>query len=277
MKSLIANQKKYPPKLNILKECRAVADLVSVPFSLLSSKFGKPQENATLPILMFPGFGTDDRYLKPMANYLRNLGWKTEGWGLGRNLAGLNLKHTLKDLSSRWEIDFPEDYSAETYRGEAGVPLLCDKAIARVEQRSKELGSQVIIVGWSLGGYIARECARELPNEVAQIITLGTPIFGGPKYTSAAKLFKAKNFNLDWIEESIERRDSNPIKQPITCVYSRSDGVVSEYAAKDTVSPNVNNIEIDAAHLGMGFNRKVWKTVKDALALEAKKRSYYSG
>ncbi|GAH42013.1 unnamed protein product, partial [marine sediment metagenome] len=29
----------------------------------------------------------------------------------------------------------------------------------------------MVIIGWSLGGYIAGECARELPTQVAQSIT----------------------------------------------------------------------------------------------------------
>jgi len=34
--------------------------------------------------------------------------------------------------------------------------------------------------GWSLGGFIAREYAREHPGHVRKVITLGTPVIGGP-------------------------------------------------------------------------------------------------
>ena len=44
--------------------------------------------------------------------------------------------------------------------------MLCEKAIARVKQRSQELGSPVVIIGWSLGGYIARECAVNCLNKL---------------------------------------------------------------------------------------------------------------
>ena len=33
---------------------------------------------------------------------------------------------------------------------------------------------------------IAREVARELPERVAQVVTFGTPVVGGPTYTVAA-------------------------------------------------------------------------------------------
>jgi pimeloyl-ACP methyl ester carboxylesterase len=222
---------------------------------------------------MFPGFGSDELYLKALEKYLQKHGYQTEGWGLGKNLAGMDLPHTLEDLSATWEIDFPQAYSPDTYRGEGGVPFLADKAIAQVRQRSSELGSPVVLIGWSLGGYIAREVARELPDQVAQIITFGAPAYGGPKYSRVAGLFKAKQFDLDWIEESVSKRDRNPIKQPITAIYSKLDGIVSWTAAIDTTSPNVTNIEVSTSHLGMGFSLKVWKIVADALQQGANDRS----
>ncbi|MFT6407496.1 MAG: pimeloyl-ACP methyl ester carboxylesterase [Arenicella sp.] len=221
---------------------------------------------------MFPGFGSNERYLKALEYYLRNLGYTTEGWGLGTNLAGADIKHSLDDLSPMWEIDYPLNYTPETYKGEGGVPMLCEKAIDRVKQRSEELGSPVVIIGWSLGGYIARECARELPAQVAQLITFGAPVIGGPKYSATAGLFKARKFDLDWIEQAIEKRNSKPISQPITSIYSDTDAIVASHAAIDSLSPKVQNIQINAAHIGMGFNRKVWKVIKDALYTESQNR-----
>jgi pimeloyl-ACP methyl ester carboxylesterase len=150
--------------------------------------------------------------------------------------------------------------------------MLCEKAIDRVKQRSEELGSPVVIIGWSLGGYIARECARELPAQVAQLITFGAPVIGGPKYSATAGLFKARKIDLDWIEQAIEKRNSKPISQPITSIYSDTDGIVASHAAIDSLSPKVQNIQINAAHIGMGFNRKVWKVIKDALYTESQNR-----
>ena len=266
-------QKRPPSPFSLLLESRAVFDLASVPLSLARSKFSARQQVGTVPIITFPGFGSDQRYMKALEFYLRNLGYQTEDWGLGTNLAGIDLEHTLEDLSPIWDIDFPEGYTPETYRGEGGVPFLCDKAIDRVKQRSKELDSPVVVIGWSLGGYIARECARELPDEVVQVITFGAPVYGGPKYSRAATVFKAKNQDLDWIERSIDTRENKPITQPITAIYSKSDGIVSWTAAVDTSSPNVNNVKVNASHLGMGFNHKVWKEVGKALAKEAELRA----
>lgn len=256
----------------MLMESRAVFDLASVPLSLIKSKLSPKMSAGSLPIIMFPGFGSDERYLKALEWYLQNLGYTTEGWGLRANLAGLDIDHKLEDLSPIWDFDYPENYTPETYKGEGGVPMLCEKAIERIKQRSKELNSPVVIIGWSLGGYVARECARELLDEVAQIITFGAPVFGGPKYSRAADFFKAKKFDLDWVETSIQKRSRVAIAQPITSIYSKSDGIVSEYAAFDSISPNVKNVHINAAHLGMGFNKKVWKVIDDALCAESQNR-----
>jgi len=41
--------------------------------------------------------------------------------------------------------------------------------------------------------------------------------------------------------------------------------VVAWKAAIDHYSPNVTHVEVNAAHLGMGFNQKIWSIIKDAL------------
>ncbi len=246
--------------------------MASVPGSLLRSKFSSSTVEAALPVIMFPGFGSDERSMKALGYYLRNLGYYAEGWGLGLNLAGIDLEHTLEDLSAIWELETPDNYDPSNYKGEGGVPFLCEKAIARVKERSEQFGSPVVLIGWSLGGFLARECARELSTEVTQVITFGAPIIGGPKYSRAASAFKAKGQDLDWIERSIEKRNNKLINQPITSIYSKSDGIVAAGAAIDTVNPNVKNIEVNAAHLGMGFNRKIWKIIKQSLNDECKAR-----
>lgn len=260
---------KAPGRIALIKEARTLVDIGSVAVSFaqrgLLGKAASQRGKNSPPIIMFPGFASDDRYLWPLRRYLMSLGYQAEGWGLGTNLAGANLPHTLDDLHPRWDIEHTSKELREDYRGEGGVPYLCDKAIERVQQRIAELDSPVILLGWSLGGYVAREVARELDKDVKQVITFGSPVIGGPKYTSAAPIFKARGFNLDWIESEIERRNTKPIQQPITAIYSKSDGIVGWPASIDHNSPNVEHIEVDAAHLGMGFNRTVWKLVLEAL------------
>jgi len=261
-----------PNSLMMLRETRTILDLGSVPLSLADSwlrRLGSHDEvmaRQSLPIIMLPGFASDQRYMKPLELYLSNLGYQTEDWGLGVNMAGMNMPHTLDQLSDTWSVEVYEGYTPETYKGEGGVPYLCDRATDRIRQRANELNSQVALVGWSLGGYVAREVARELPDQVAHVITLGAPVVGGPKYTKAAKAFELKGFNLDWIESESGKRDAIPIKQPITAIISKTDAVVNWRAALDRVSPNVEHIEVDVPHLGLGFNRSTWKLIEHSLA-----------
>ena len=254
-----------PSALSVAGEIRALFDLTTVPLSLIESALSPKESDGANPIILFPGYASGDRALLPLRHYLENLGYQTEGWGLGTNLAGQNLPHTLEDLSDRWQVEPNADYSAEDYRGEGGVPYLCDRAYERVKSRSGELGSPVTLIGWSLGGYIAREVARDLPDHVSQVITLGSPIIGGPKYTRAASVFAANGLDLDWIEREVSKRDQTPIRQPITAIYSKSDGVVNWRAALDRNNRNVDHIEVNVAHLGMGFNRTVYGLIRRAL------------
>jgi pimeloyl-ACP methyl ester carboxylesterase len=217
-------------------------------------------------VIAVPGFGSDDRYLAPLRHYLRRHGYTVEGWGLGKNLAGIDLPHTLDDLDETWEFSPKSDY-----RGEGSVPYLCDRLKERIRAVHEAGGRPVSLVGWSLGGYLAREAARDLPGIVDRVITLGSPTVGGPKYTAAAPFFRKRGMDLDWIEREIRGRESRPIRQPITAIYSKSDAVVSWRAAIDHHSDDVTHIEVDAAHLGMGFNPTIWRLITRALEADVRR------
>lgn len=257
-----------PPKRSkFILESRAIFDATGMLFKLARNKLRTTEQNQHQPtIILLPGFGSDHRYLKPLGTFLKQQGYQTEDWGLGFNLAGQNLKHTLADISSNWDITPKADFDPDNYRGEGGVPYLCDLATKKISQRASELDNQVILLGWSLGGYIAREVARDLPNQVAHVITLGAPVIGGPKYTAAARYFNKKGFDLDWIESESRKRDQKPIQQVITAIYSKSDAIVDWRAMIDKVNPNVLHICVNSAHLGMGFSPNVWDLILRALA-----------
>jgi len=48
-------------------------------------------------------------------------------------------------------------------------------------------GAPVSLLGWSLGGVIAREVARREPDAVRRVITYGTPVVGGAPFTAVAR------------------------------------------------------------------------------------------
>ncbi|MEN7343510.1 MAG: hypothetical protein AAAFM81_11225 [Pseudomonadota bacterium] len=249
-----------PPRYLALGEGRAAIDLARMWLPLAASTLRRREIRDDRLVVVLPGFGTDDRSTLPLRRFLINKGYRTVGWSLGRNLAGLDLPHTLDDLSERWDVE-----SREPYNGEAGVPFLSDRVSEKIAALYDEYQTPITLIGWSLGGYLARETARDLPTIVDQVITMGAPVIGGPKYTAAATVFQGKNQDLDWIEEEIRKREATPIEQPITAIYSRSDGVVGWGAAIDHYSKRVKHIEVNASHIGLGFNPTVWGHVLHAL------------
>lgn len=251
---------KAPRKSAMVLELRAAADFIRMSVPLVRAHLRHKPSIDVSPVIVIPGFGSDDRYTAPLRHYLGRLGYQTEGWQMGFNRAGTNMPHTLADLSDRWNVK-PQ----KNYQGEASVPYLCDQVRKHVERRSQELDSPVSLIGWSLGGYIAREVARDLPDRVDKVITMGSPTIGGPKYTAAASYFRKLGMDLDWIEKEIADREDRLIEQPITAIYSKTDAIVSWQACIDHHSPFVEHIEVEAAHLGMGFNPTIWKHIVNAL------------
>lgn len=251
---------KRPHPLLALGESRMAFDIGAMALKTVSGMLKKPAKPKHRSIVLLPGFYSDEKYMAPLGQYLRKLGYEAEGWGLGRNMGGADLDASLDKLDENWgDLDLPIE------NGEADVPYLCDKAKEQIRRKSLTKGRPITLIGWSLGGFIAREVARDLPDHVDQVITMGAPIIGGPKYTSAAPLFSRRGTNLDFIEAEILKRESRLIQQPITAIYSKTDAVVAWKAAIDHHSPQVNHIEVNAAHLGMGFNQGIWKIIKKAL------------
>lgn len=248
---------KPPQKRNLVNEMISPLYMTGLVKALLPSA---KESRDNPPVTVIPGFGANDASMWPLRHFLNKHGFAAEGWGLGLNLGGRGQIETLHQLSENWDVD-----RNHPHNGEGEVPYLCDQMRERVEARSEKLGRSISLIGWSLGGYIAREVARDLPDHVDRVVTLGSPVVGGPKYTRTAALFEKRNFDLDWLEAETLRRFDKPIQQPITAIYSKTDGVVGWQAARDTYSPNVTHIEVKCSHMALGVNAKVMNHVLEAL------------
>jgi pimeloyl-ACP methyl ester carboxylesterase len=186
------------------------------------------------PVLVLPGYGAGDGSTIALQGFLRRLDYRVWGWGLGCNSGD------VRDLLPR--------------------------VVSRLAQVASTGGQRVALIGWSLGGYLAREAARERPDLVRRVVTLGTPVVGGPKYTAVARFYRRRGIDVDAIEAAVDARNRTPLDTPITAIYSRTDGVVAWPACIDHWSANVEHVEVATSHLGFGFAPDVFEIVAERLA-----------
>jgi pimeloyl-ACP methyl ester carboxylesterase len=183
---------------------------------------------------VLPGFATDDAAMALLRGYLSFLGHDVHRWGLGRN--------------------------------DGDVPRLLPILVSRVAALRRSTGRLVSLVGWSLGGYLAREISRDIPADVDRVVTLGAPVVGGPRYTLAARAYLRQGVDLDAIEAAVEAREAVPLSRPVSAIYSRKDGVVAWQACVDERNDCVDHVEVVSTHLGLAFSPDVYLLVARRLA-----------
>ncbi|GBF48548.1 hypothetical protein LPTSP4_00470 [Leptospira ryugenii] len=190
--------------------------------------FAKHPKGKGEPTLVVPGYGTNDQIMFPLRQYLQFLGYQAEGWELGLN--------------------------------HGNVPLLLEALKGRITEFYEKYQTKINLVGWSLGGYLAREAARDLPHYVSKIATIASPLFGGAKYTSLANFYADKQgIQLDALELEIEARYQIPLEIPSLSIYSKFDNIVSWQTCIDTRSPYMQHKEVDSTHVGMIVNPEVYE------------------
>lgn len=127
---------------------------------------------------------------------------------------------------------------------------------------------KVHLIGWSFGGYLARELARERADLIGKVVTLGTPVVGGPKYTVVANRMRQRGIDVDAIAADVERRNQIALNTQVIAIYSRRDAMVAWQACIDRNTPNVEHIEVRTTHFGFGFSPEVYKIIAQRLAAE---------
>jgi len=185
-------------------------------------------------IMIIPGFGGGDLSVLPLKKFLRRQGHHAYSWGLGLN-----------------------NSQVERFIG----PLL-----RRIKFLNDKHGKAISLVGWSLGGIIARELARYKPKRIASVVTMGSPVIGGPKVTALRNLSGLFGWDMDKIEREMIERYTIPINRPITAIYSKKDGIVSWQACIDHWSPSVQHHEVSTSHIGMGFSEEVYRIISHTLS-----------
>ena len=222
-----------PPSFSgVIREARGLLELPRLLYRF--PDLARQPRGHGQPVLILPGYGAGDISTILLQWYMRFLGYRVRGWGLGRN--------------------------------SGDVPDLLPRVLKRLISFARRSRQEVRLIGWSLGGYLAREAARERPDLVHRVITLGTPVIGGPKYTIVARRFHRRGIDVEAIVAQVELRNRILLRTPVTAIYSRADGIVAWQACIDENGTDVEHIEVRTTHLGFGFSPEVYKIIARRLA-----------
>jgi pimeloyl-ACP methyl ester carboxylesterase len=194
------------------------------------------------PVLVLPGFLSGDMPTWPLRNFLSSIGYRAWPWGLGLNLG----------FSTAYHYDIE----------------------ALIEHRLKEIyldgaDKKISLVGWSLGGVYARELARNYPDLISDVITLGSPINGNPSDTSISRVYTWVTHMHVHDPEFQKKINQSAIPipgVPVTALYSLTDNIVPPQCAMEKPGPLAENIEVDCTHTGFGFNAYVFFLIAHRLA-----------
>lgn len=173
-------------------------------------------------VLVIPGFLTGDMTTVRLRTFLTRSGYAAEGWGSGINL------------------------------GPRSKPI--QRLKNRVARLSERTGGKVVLAGVSLGGVFAREIAKMMPEYVAGVATLCSPLTL-PVPTPLAPFVTAlqRTFDRGLVESAL----GEPVmpEQPVLVIYSKNDGVVDWRHCVPPPAPNVTLLEIPRArHMTIGSN-----------------------
>lgn len=223
-----------PSKLLLLAEGRAIYDAAAGLPVVALKKFLRQGDNH--PVLVFPGFLASSRSTRPLRNFLADLGYRAHRWKLGYNMGySYKLHYGMRD---------------------------------RVTELVERYGEKISLVGWSLGGVYARELAREMPDIVRQVVTMGSPFRGHPSSSNVYRIFNMfTEVPYDEMPNSFLQHMAHPPPVPTTALYTRGDGVVAwQSTVEISDRHDVENIHVGGAHMGLGFNPRVLLVLADRLA-----------
>jgi len=233
--ALINHKIPQPPLFNMLLESRSLFEWTSMyciyPF------IPKRIKGNGSPVLLIPPYLGDDYSTSFVRRYLTSLGFKTYKWDQGFNMV-------------------------KSYY----IPRLEEK----LDDIYQKHGEKVSIVGWSGGGIFAKIMANRHPNQVEQILTIGSPVWGVMDMKTPVfgilEFFRGKSLkerNQRFLEEL------EPIPDvPITCIYTKTDGLLpwKHCMEAESYRDDIKNIEVYGSHSGLGANVSVLLITANALS-----------
>ena len=166
------------------------------------------------PVIVIPGFMASDQTTSRLRRSLQYAGFEAHGWGLGRN---------------------------------KGIKIdIFERLHARIE--TLDVNQPITLVGWSLGGLIAREYAKVAQQRVAKVVTLGSPFSGDPRANNAWRLYElVAGHKVDAPPIEVTLSEKPPV--PTCAFWSNNDGVVAPRSARGRRHESDHRIELDCTHM----------------------------
>jgi pimeloyl-ACP methyl ester carboxylesterase len=183
------------------------------------------------PVMILPGFMASDQTTSRLRRSLQEAGFEAHGWGLGRN------KGIKADIFER--ID------------ERVEALQCNQPLT--------------LVGWSLGGLLAREYAKHAPHRVAKVVTLGSPFSGDPRSNNAWRIYEfVAGYKVDAPPINVTLSEKPPV--PTCALWSANDGVVAPHSARGQAHESDQQIELGCTHMAFVARPDAIRAIAKAIA-----------
>lgn len=204
-----------PPLALLLGEARVLGDWARGARD--NRRLARDHDGRGHPVMVLPGFMVSEIRMELFRRSLMRAGYRAHGWGLGRNLG------VTADMLDR-----------------------LDAQMDTIQAGSN--GKPVSLVGWSLGGLIAREYAKHAPDRVARVVTMGSPFSGDPRSNHAWRLYEfVTKHPVDAPPLAVRLAEKPPV--PTYALWSKRDGIVSPASARGRDGEVDKSIEVDCSHL----------------------------
>ena len=186
-------------------------------------------------VMMLPGFGAHPARLRFMARQLERAGHTVKRWGQGINLGA----------------------TADRF-------FAVEERLVALHERA---GEKLVLIGWSLGGVMARELAKRHPDKVDKVITMGSPFSGNPRANNGWRAYQAlAGHRVDEPEFEADPAAKPPVET--VALWSPRDGMVAPRCACGRETERDRAIALRCSHMGFVYSPEAIAVLLDELDRE---------